>query len=48
MLENHHIYGYNADHFYHFSNYKLLGVCQRPKFRVHPAPEVMHKFLESF
>ena len=42
MLENHHKNGYNADHFYHFK-LQLLGVCQRPKFRVNPAPEV-HDF----
>ena len=39
MLENHHKNGYNADHFYHFK-LQLLGECQRPKFRVNPAPEV--------
>ena len=42
-LENHHTNGYNADHFYHFQKLQLLGVCQCPKFRVHPAPEV-HDF----
>ena len=42
MLENHHKNGNNADHFYHFK-LQLLGECQRPKFRVNPAPEV-HDF----